>query len=144
MKMTGTPIRQLTILSDRHSHILPILESVQTLSLQADGVPILIVAAGDAKIDNPKYKVQFGTKAKMLTPEETEQQIGHAVGGVCPFGIKDGIPVYLDVSLKRFDTVFPACGSSNSAIELTIPELEQYTAYTAWVDVCKNWRETAE
>lgn len=116
----------------------------KTLSLQADGVPILIVAAGDAKIDNPKYKVQFGTKAKMLTPEETEQQIGHAVGGVCPFGIKDGIPVYLDVSLKRFDTVFPACGSSNSAIELTIPELEQYTAYTAWVDVCKNWRETAE
>ncbi len=116
----------------------------KTLSFQADGVPILIVAAGDAKIDNPKYKVQFGTKAKMLTPEETEQQIGHAVGGVCPFGIKDGIPVYLDVSLKRFDTVFPACGSSNSAIELTIPELEQYTAYTAWVDVCKNWRETAE
>lgn len=116
----------------------------KTLSFQVDSVPILIVAAGDAKIDNPKYKAQFGTKAKMLTPEETEQQIGHAVGGVCPFGIKDGIPVYLDVSLKRFDTVFPACGSSNSAIELTIPELEQYTAYTAWVDVCKNWRETAE
>ncbi len=116
----------------------------KTLAFQVDCAPILIVAAGDAKIDNPKYKTRFGTKAKMLTPEETERQIGHAVGGVCPFGIKPGIPVFLDVSLKRFDTVFPACGSSNSAIELTVPELEQYTAFTAWVDVCKNWREPAE
>lgn len=116
----------------------------KTLSFMADGAPILIVAAGDAKIDNPKYKAQFGTKAKMLVPEETEQLIGHAVGGVCPFAAKSGVPVFLDVSLKRFDTVFPACGSSNSAIELTIRELEQFSAYTAWVDVCKGWEENAE
>ena len=91
-----------------------------------DGV-ILIVAAGDTKIDNPKYKARFGCKAKMLSFEEVEPEIGHAVGGVCPFGINPGVTVFLDESLHRFETVFPACGSSNSAIELTIPELEKFS-----------------
>lgn len=111
----------------------------KTLSFTVDGHAVLIVTAGDAKIDNPKYKAQFGTKAKMLTPDEAETLIGHAVGGVCPFGINEGVTVYLDNSLKRFETVFPACGSSNSAIELTIAELEKYSAFTAWIDVCKGW-----
>ena len=111
----------------------------KSLSFLVDGHAILVVAAGDAKIDNPKYKAQFGTKAKMLTPEEAVSLVGHAVGGVCPFGINEGVTVYLDESLKRFATVFPACGSSNSAIELTIPELEKYSGYVSWVDVCKNW-----
>ena len=112
----------------------------KTLSFMADG-PILIVAAGDAKIDNPKYKARFGTKAKMLTPDEVQALVGHAVGGVCPFGINEGVTVYLDESLKRFEMVFPACGSSNSAIELSIPELEQYSGFESWVDVCKGWQE---
>ena len=111
----------------------------KTLSFLVDGHAILIVAAGDAKVDNPKYKAQFGTKAKMLTPQEAEELVGHAVGGVCPFAVNQGVTVYLDQSLKRFETVFPACGSGNSAIELSIPELEQYSGYTAWVDVCKGW-----
>ena len=113
----------------------------KTLSFLVDGRPILIVAAGDAKIDNPKYKARFGTKAKMLTPEEALTLIGHAVGGVCPFAVNEGVVVYLDVSLKRFATVFPACGSSNSAIELTIEELEKYSSYVEWVDVCKSWNQ---
>lgn len=113
----------------------------KTLSFMMSGNPILIVTAGDAKIDNAKYKAQFGAKAKMLTPDEALSLIGHAVGGVCPFAVNEGVSVYLDVSLKRFDTVFPACGSSNSAIELTIPELEQYSNFTAWVDVCKGWQQ---
>ena len=113
----------------------------KTLSFMVDGCPVLVVAAGDAKIDNPKYKAQFGTKAKMLTPDEAQAMIGHAVGGVCPFAVNDGVTVYLDVSLKRFQTVFPACGSSNSAIELTIAELEKYSSYAAWIDVCKGWNE---
>ena len=111
----------------------------KTLSFMADGKPILIVAAGDARVDNAKYKAQFGVKAKMLTPEEAETLIGHAVGGVCPFAVNEGVPVYLDESLKRFETVFPACGSSNSVIELTVPELEKYSSYISWVDVCKSW-----
>lgn len=111
----------------------------KTLSFMVDGNPILIVAAGDAKIDNPKYKAQFGKKAKMLTPVETETLVGHAVGGVCPFAVNAGVTTYLDESLKRFQTVFPACGSSNSAIELTITELEKYSAFAAWIDVCKGW-----
>lgn len=111
----------------------------KTLSFMVGEKPVLIVAAGDTKIDNPKYKAQFGTKAKMLTPEQAESLVGHAVGGVCPFAVQPGVAVYLDASLKRFETVFPACGSSNSAIELTIPELEKYSGYTAWVDVCKGW-----
>jgi prolyl-tRNA editing enzyme YbaK/EbsC (Cys-tRNA(Pro) deacylase) len=112
----------------------------KTLSFLVDGHAILIVTAGDAKIDNPRYKAQFGTKAKMLAPDEVETQIGHAVGGVCPFAVNEAVTVYLDESLKRFQTVFPACGSSNSAIELTIEELEKYSDYTAWIDVCKGWQ----
>ena len=111
----------------------------KTLSFLANGAPILIVTAGDAKIDNAKYKKQFGAKAKMLTPEEVTTLIGHAVGGVCPFAVNEGVKVYLDVSLRRFDTVFPACGSSNSAIELTMEELEKYSLYSEWVDVCKGY-----
>ena len=113
----------------------------KTLSFAVGDNAILIVAAGDAKIDNAKYKMQFGTKAKMLPFDEVEARIGHGVGGVCPFGINEGVTVYLDESLKRFETVFPACGSSNSAIELTIPELERYSGYVSWVDVCKGWQE---
>ena len=109
----------------------------KTLSFMVQDTPILIVAAGDAKIDNAKYKAQFSTKAKMLSPEEVENLVGHAVGGVCPFGINQGVTVYLDESLKRFETVFPACGSSNSAIQLTIPELEEYSAFIQWIDVTK-------
>ncbi|MCM1127008.1 MAG: YbaK/EbsC family protein [Lachnospiraceae bacterium] len=109
----------------------------KTLSFMAGEQPILIVTAGDAKIDNSKYKKQFGTKAKMLAPDQVEELIGHAVGGVCPFGINEGVKVYLDESLKRFETVFPACGSSNSAIELTIPEMERYAGEEGWIDVCK-------
>lgn len=111
----------------------------KTLSFTVEEQPVLIVTAGDAKIDNSKYKAQFGKKAKMLAPDETQNLIGHAVGGVCPFAVNAGVTVYLDISLKRFQTVFPACGSSNSAIELTIEELEKYSAYAAWVDVCKDW-----
>ena len=114
----------------------------KTLSFMVDETAILIVAAGDAKIDNPKYKAQFSTKAKMLAPDEVMDLIGHAVGGVCPFGINDDVTVYLDESLKRFKTVFPACGSSNSAIELTIEELEKYSNYSSWIDVCKGWQSS--
>lgn len=113
----------------------------KSLSFLVEDHAILVVTAGDAKIDNPKYKHRFGAKAKMLTPDQVTELIGHAVGGVCPFAVKDGVEVYLDQSLKRFDTVFPACGSSNSAIELTIPELEQYSGFKDWVDVCKGWNE---
>lgn len=109
----------------------------KTLSFMVGQQPVLIVAAGDAKIDNPKYKAQFSQKAKMLTVDQAAELIGHAVGGVCPFAVNDGVAVYLDASLKRFETVYPACGSSNSAIELTIPELEQYSGYVSWIDVCK-------
>lgn len=109
----------------------------KSLSFMVNDAPILVISAGDVKVDNAKYKAFFGTKAKMLTPQEAETLIGHAVGGVCPFGINEGVTVYLDESLKRFTTVFPACGSGNSAIELTIPELEQYSGYKEWVDVCK-------
>lgn len=112
----------------------------KTLSFRAGDSVILIVAAGDAKIDNPKYKAHFGCKAKMLAFDEVEPAIGHAVGGVCPFGIQPDVAVFLDESLRRFETVFPACGSSNSAIELTIPELEQFSGYQAWIDVCKGWQ----
>lgn len=108
----------------------------KSLSFQVEERAVLIVCAGDTRIDNAKYKAFFHTKAKMLAPDEVERQIGHAVGGVCPFGIEDGVEVYLDESLKRFETVFPACGS-NSAIELTIPELEQFARPLAWIDVCK-------
>lgn len=111
----------------------------KTLSFMVDNHAILVVAAGDAKIDNSKYKAQFSAKAKMLSPEEAETLVGHAVGGVCPFAINENVDVYLDISLKRFETIFPACGSSNSAIELTIPELEEHSGHGGWVDVCKGY-----
>ncbi len=110
----------------------------KTLSYMVDGSPILIVAAGDIRVDNRKFKDAFHTKAKMLTPEQAAELIGHAVGGVCPFGVNDGVKVYLDESLKRFTTVFPAAGSGNSAIELTIPELEEASLCAGWVDVAKE------
>lgn len=109
----------------------------KTLSFAVKERYILIVTAGDAKIDNAKYKSYFGAKAKMLSPDDIVEKIGFAIGGVCPFAVNDGVTVYLDQSLKRFITVFPACGSSNSAIELTIPELEKYSNFECWVDVCK-------
>lgn len=114
----------------------------KTLSFLVGEQCVLIVAAGDAKVDNPKYKARFHTKAKMLPHDLVPDYVGHAVGGVCPFAVKEGVAVYLDESLRRFETVFPACGSSNSAIELTIPELERYADTTQWVDVCKGWQET--
>lgn len=116
----------------------------KTLSFCVADKPILIVTAGDAKIDNAKFKAKFGVKAKMLPADTVEAAIGHSVGGVCPFGINDGVRVFLDGSLKRFETVFPACGSSNSAIELSIPELEKYSGYSEWVDVCKGWTSEQE
>ena len=116
----------------------------KTLSFRVGEQAILVVAAGDARVDNAKYKNRFGVKAKMLSREEAAEMIGHAVGGVCPFAVKEGVAVYLDESLKRFPTVFPAAGSSNSAIELTIAELETYSRFTDWVDVCKGWQGTAE
>ena len=111
----------------------------KTLSFSVEGNPVLVVTAGDARIDNAKFKAFFHTKAKMLSHEEAAELIGHAVGGVCPFAVNEGVAVYLDESLKRFTTVFPACGSGNSAIELTIPELEEYSGFLQWVDICKNW-----
>ena len=114
----------------------------KTLSFLVDDRCILIVAAGDARIDNSKFKHLFHTKAKMPTQEQVAALTGHAVGGVCPFANPAGVDTYLDVSLKRFDTVFPAAGSSNSAIELTCDELAQYAHAADWIDVCKNWQET--
>ena len=114
----------------------------KSLSFKVEEEPIIIVAAGDAKVNNGAYKAQFHTKAKMLTHEEAHDFIGHDVGGVCPFALPENVKVYLDVSLQRFETVFPAAGSSNSAIELTCEELERYASnFVAWVDVCKGWRE---
>ena len=113
----------------------------KTLSFLVDDGCVLIVTAGDAKIDNAKFKAYFHTKAKMLTPEQVTAFTGHAIGGVCPFGNPEGVRTYLDVSMQRFDTVFPAAGSSNSAIELTCRELEQYSNCLAWIDVCKGWQE---
>jgi len=114
----------------------------KTLSFIIGKKAILIVTAGDGRIDNVKYKARFGAKAKMLAPEETDALIGHAVGGVCPFAVNEGVVIYLDESLKRFKTIFPACGSGSSAIELTIEELEKYSNYCAWVDVCKGWNNS--
>ena len=109
----------------------------KTLSFRVGEKCVLIVAAGDTRIDNPRFKARFQCKAKMLTHEEAEAEIGHAVGGVCPFAVNEGVEIYLDESLKRFETVFPACGSSNSAIELTPGQLESLSKCTGWVDVCK-------
>lgn len=117
----------------------------KTLSFRgAEEKAILIVAAGDAKIDNKKFRQQFGFKARMLSPVEVLEQTGHAIGGVCPFGLRNDLDVYLDVSMNRFETLFPACGSTNSAIELTKEELYQYSFAREWVDVCKGWKEDEE
>lgn len=112
----------------------------KTLSFLVGDKCVLIVAAGDARVDNKKYKAHFGAKAKMLAHDDVPKYIGHAVGGVCPFAVNDGVEVWLDESLRRFETVFPACGSASSAIELTIPELERYSRCNGWVDVCKDWQ----
>ena len=109
----------------------------KTMSFLVDGAPILIVCAGDARLDNHKFKARFHTKAKMIRPDEVEGLVGHAPGGVCPFGVNEGVTVYLDESLKRFDVVFPAAGNGHSAVRLTVPELEQASRPVAWVDVCK-------
>ena len=113
----------------------------KTLSFLVDDRAVLIVAAGDARIDNPKFKAAFHTKAKMLTPEQAVELVGHAVGGVCPFALKDGVRVFLDESLRRFDVVYPAAGSAASAVRLTCDELEHASRCEAWIDVCKGWRE---
>lgn len=113
-------------------------EIAKTLSFLVKEKPILILAAGNAKIDNSKYKSEFHTKAKMISFDEVESTIGHNVGGVCPFGINEEIEVYLDESLKEYDIIYPACGSSNSAVKLTISELEKASCYTKWIDVCKK------
>jgi len=112
----------------------------KSLSFRVGEKAVLVVAAGDARIDNPKFKAYFGVKAKMLAHEEAESMIGHAVGGVCPFAVNEDVQVYLDVSMKRFDTIFPACGSSNSAIEMTMEELEKHSGSIEWIDVCKDWQ----
>jgi prolyl-tRNA editing enzyme YbaK/EbsC (Cys-tRNA(Pro) deacylase) len=111
----------------------------KTMSFMLDEKCILIVTAGDARIDNGKYKRLFGWKARMVPAEDVEALTGHKVGGVCPFAVPGGTPVYLDVSLKRFKTVFPACGSGNSAIELSPEELEEFSHAESWIDVCRQW-----
>ncbi|AOZ88100.1 EBSC protein [Bacillus xiamenensis] len=113
----------------------------KTLSFLVNGQAILVVTSGDAKVDNKKFKVYFKTKAKMLPPHEVVDLVGNEIGGVCPFAIKNGVSVYLDMSLKRFETAYPACGSSNSAIELTIKQLEKHSGYSQWIDVCKGWND---
>ena len=109
----------------------------KSLSFKLEERTLLVVAAGDVKVDNTKYKTTFGGKAKMLTPQEAVERVGHAVGGVCPFAVKEGVEVCLDESLRRFETVLPAAGSANSCIELTLPELEKFSRTSRWVDVCK-------
>lgn len=113
----------------------------KTLSFKTEEGALLVIAAGDARIDNAGFKSEFGLKAKMLNSEEVLKYTGHAIGGVCPFALNQGLSVYSDISMKRFTTVYPACGSSNSAIELTCEELEQYSGSISWVNVCKGWQE---
>ena len=113
-------------------------EIAKSLTFMVSGEPIMIVAAGDARIDNHKYKEEFGAKAKMLTPDEVRELIGHEVGGVCPFAVNDGVKVYLDKTLRKYEVVYPACGSSNSAVGMTIEELERASVFLKWVDVCKD------
>lgn len=112
-------------------------EIAKTLSFIVNDKPILIVVAGDSKVDNSKFKAEFYTKAKMIPLDNVEKMIGHIVGGVCPFGINENVDVYLDNSLKRFEVIYPACGSSNSAVKLTVNELETISNYKKWIDVCK-------
>ena len=111
----------------------------KTLALKDGDGCMVIAVAGDGKIDNKKFKTEFGFKAKMLSPEEILEMTGHAVGGVCPFALPEGVKAYCDISMKRFDTVFPACGSSNSAIEVTCDELFEYSNAVKWIDICKDW-----
>lgn len=111
----------------------------KTLAFKVGERPVLIVTAGDAKISNSRFKEKFKSKPKMLTPDELPQLIGHEMGGVCPFGVKEDVDIFLDISLRRFNTVFPACGSSNSAIEVTLDELEEFSQFKEWIDVCKDW-----
>ena len=135
------PVSSATVeLAAQAAGVIP-ARIAKTLSFLVEEGCVLIVAAGDAKIDNAKYKAMFHTKAKMLTPEQVTRFTGHAIGGVCPFGSLEGVRTYLDISLKRFDTVFPAAGSSNSAIELTCGELEEYSRSLGWVDLCRGWQE---
>ena len=134
------PVSSATVeLAAQAAGVIP-ARIAKTLSFLVEEGCVLIVTAGDAKIDNSKYKSMFHTKAKMLTPEQAQEMTGHAVGGVCPFGNPDGVRTYLDVSLQRFDTVFPAAGSANSAIELTCDELAEYSRSLGWIDVCKGWQ----
>ena len=112
-------------------------EIAKTLSFIVNDKPILIVVSGDSKVDNSKYKQEFHTKARMIKYEDVEGLIGHAVGGVCPFGVEEGVDIFLDDSLKKLKTIYPACGTSNSAIKLTPEKLEEITDYKKWVDVCK-------
>ena len=137
-------------------HVIELKESTATVALAAEALgvepgmiaktmsflqgeqPVLILTEGTARVDNRKYKDTFHVKAKMIPFEQVEEVIGHAPGGVCPFGIKDGIEVYLDESLRRFETVYPAAGDDHSAVRLTIPELEQVSRAKGWVDVCKE------
>jgi prolyl-tRNA editing enzyme YbaK/EbsC (Cys-tRNA(Pro) deacylase) len=111
----------------------------KTLCFQGQEAPVLVVAAGDTKVDNAKFKQTFGIKAKMLDADSVLQVTGHAVGGVCPFALATDVPVYLDASLQRFSTVHPACGSNNSSIELTVEELQEFAGAVQLVDVCKGW-----
>ena len=110
----------------------------KSLTFAVNDVPVMIVTAGDVKVDNAKYKARFGAKAKMLSPDQVTELIGHAVGGVCPFGINAGVSVYLDESLKRFERVFPAAGSGNTAVDLSLEELEKCSEYKEWIDITKN------
>ena len=113
----------------------------KTLSYLLEDEPIMVVASGLSRVDNKKYKAAFGKKAKMIPFEEVEEQVGHAPGGVCPFAVKEGVKVYLDVSLKKYETVYPAAGSGNSAVEMTLPQLEKYSGFLGWVDVCQERTE---
>jgi len=116
----------------------------KTLSFLNEERTLLIVAAGDARVDSAKFKKAFGLKkARMVPAEEVEPRIGHAIGGVCPFGVNEGVDVWLDESLRRYETVFPACGSSNSSIELSLEELTEYSEARGWTDVCKDWQDNS-
>jgi len=157
VKMSIEKVREYLKQFNKDNDILEMDESTATVELAANAlgteqariakslsfyngeVAMVIVVAGDAKIDNRKFKDFFGFKAKMLSPEDTVKFTGHAIGGVCPFALQENVKVYLDESMKRFKTMFPACGTGNSAIELTLDELEETSKSSEWIDVCKNW-----
>ena len=133
------PVSSATVqLAAEALNVIP-AKITKTLALKDGDGCMVIAVAGDRKIDNKKFKTEFGFKAKMLSPEETLEMTGHAVGGVCPFALPEGVKAYCDISMKRFDTVFPACGSSNSAIEVTCDELFEYSNAVKWIDICKDW-----